>query len=198
MASQQNLEKNAALSYPDVGGYFCVYCFQWRMRKGENMIAKEVCQVIHLSQNSKTTPIVAEFVMSGKNYLIISDILRYKTYMLSLVVMEKRKLLEKNRIKNEPFTISELKSCIDKDINLHFPKQIMPLILAVREAVSNADIKTGDFIPFKKPIAFGAQTYADQISEYGDDLFSLFGYCGPQIGQVTDFVILGVQVESLF
>ena len=55
------------------------------------MISKEICQVIYLSKSSKTTPIIDAFVDSGKEYLIISSIFKYKSYRLSLIVSERRK-----------------------------------------------------------------------------------------------------------
>lgn len=129
------------------------------------MISKEVCQVIHLSKSSKTTPIINEFVDSGKEYLIISSIFKYKTYKLSLIVRERRKFSRSIKTNNVPFTLTELKSCVDKDINLNFPKEIMPLIRAIQQVVNRKDIKEGDFIPLANPIALGAQTYANRIAE---------------------------------
>ena len=181
----------------DEKAYVKITLSKYIVERKTRMISREICQVIHLSKSSKTTPIIDEFVTSGKEYLIISSIFKYKNYMLSLIVSERRKFSKNIRINNVPFTLTELKNCLDKDINLNFPIEIMPLIKAIREVVSNQVIKEGDFIPFKNPIALGAQTYADQVAEWGNDWFS-FWYTGPQVGQVTDFVILGVQVEAFF
>lgn len=161
------------------------------------MISREKCKVIQLKKTSETTPIIDEFVCSGKDYLIIKDFFTYKNFSLSLIVCE-RCLLNKATIKNIPFTITELKKCAGQDLAFRVPKEIDPLMHAIKEVIHKQEVKAGDVLAFENPIAFGAQSYADQATaaESGN-IFSMFIGSNPVVGEVTDFVIIGLEIEQL-
>ena len=157
------------------------------------MIARDRCQVTYLKKTTETTPIMDEFWDSNKDYLIFRDFFTYNNNLLSLIVC---KSLKKKITKiNKPFIITELKKCSGQDIYSSFPKEIVPLIDAIKKVLSKVEIKAGDVIPFDMPIVLAAQTYSNQ-SYAIDDWFGMF--IGSQFGEVTWFYIVGVEIEQQY
>lgn len=159
------------------------------------MISREICEVVYLKKTTETTPIMDEFWNSKKDYLIIRNFFTYKNNLLSLIVC--KSLKQKVKKINKPFIITELKKCSGQDIYSSYPKEIVPLIIAIKKAINKVEYKAGDVCPFDSPIVFGAQTYADQASSI-DDLFRLFGEQSHQFGEVTWFYIVGVEIEQQY
>jgi len=159
------------------------------------VISREICDVVYLKKTTETTPIMDEFWDSKKDYLIFRDFFTYKNNLLSLIVC--KSLKQKVTKINKPFIITELKKYSGQDIYSSFPKEIVPLIDAIKKAVSKEENRAGDVIPFDKPIVFGAQTYADQSSSI-DELSRLLGGLGRQFGEVTWFYIVGIEIEQQY
>ncbi len=158
------------------------------------MISREICKVVSLKNTTETTPLMDEFWNSKKDYLIIKHFFTYKNKVVSLIVC--KRLMKKVKKLNKPFIITELKKYSGKDISSSCPKEIKPLIAAVKKAINKDEIKGGDVCPFSNPIVFGAQTYANQNSEdILKDLTWLFDGLGHQYGEVTRFYIVGIEVE---
>lgn len=162
------------------------------------MISREICEVVYLKKTTETTPIMDEFAYSKKEYLIIRNFFTYKNFLLSLIVCKNFK--EKVKIANKPFIITELKKCADQDIYSSFPKELDPLVKAIKKVISNQEIKAGDVLSLEKPIVFGAQIYMDRLDSVYDPLgYGLFSQIpSPPIGDVTWFYIVGLEIEQQF
>ncbi len=159
------------------------------------MISREICEVAYINKTTETTPIMTEFWNTKKDYLVIKNFFTYKNNLLSLIVC--KSLKQKVKGINKPFIITELKKCSGQDICSSFPKEIEPLIIAIRKVISKTEYKAGDVCPFDDPIVFGAQTYADQAYSV-DEIFRLFGEVGNQFGEVTKFYIVGIEIEEQY
>lgn len=163
-------------------------------------VSNENAMRVRLYEDTRTTPIMDEFVSSGKEFLVFENAYTLSKCgkRVSLVIVKSK---QKVNCSDNGLTMTDLKKSVGvyvSENSLNYLGETARKYPLFRELVS-VDLKapkTGDTVAFTAPCLLGGQTFKDQTgfgSEYcGDELV----YQGKNYGETTKFLIIGLIIEK--